>query len=154
MTFPWLSMTELAIFHDQFRSQDSPNFSLEIHFWTISDTMSVTTFRMQIQVKFTIFQDHFRSRNFCTFFTRIHHWTILEITTPLTIFSTRIRDHFLLFHDFSYFCHFPWLFHDFPRPQIFPRLSLTFHDHGKPDCISIRSREHSSGSCQSFLERS
>ena len=65
----------------------------------------------------------------------IHHWTILENTISQTIFWTRIRLEFLLFHDFWYFCYFPWLFHDFPWPQIFPWLSLTFHDCGNPAWI-------------------
>ena len=50
MTFPWLSMTKLVIFHDHFRSQDSCNFSREIHIWTILETtISVTMIWMQIR---------------------------------------------------------------------------------------------------------
>ena len=67
----------------------------------------------------------------------IHHWTILETTISRTIFWTQIRVKFLLFHDFWYFCYFPWLFHDFPWPQIFPWLSLTFHDCGNPGLILL-----------------
>ena len=126
MTSPWLSTTKLAIFHDKFSSQDSPNSSSKIYYWTISDTtMSVTKFRMQIRVKLTIFQDHFRSWNFVNFSREIHEWTILETTIPWTIFWMWIRVIFLLSHDFSYFCHFPWF-------SMTTNFSLTFHDCGNP----------------------
>ena len=61
-----------------------------------------------------------------------HPWTILKNTLSRIIFWKRIRVKILLFHDFWYFCYFPWLFHDFPWPHIFPWLSLTFHDCGNP----------------------
>ena len=70
MTFPWLSMTKIAIFHDHFLGQDSRNFSRKIHFWKILETtLFVTKFWMQIRVKFVIFHDHFRDWDSCKFFT-------------------------------------------------------------------------------------
>ena len=71
MTFPWLSMTKLTIFHDHFRGHDSHNFSREIHFSTISETiLSVTIFWIQIRVNLAIFHDHFRGWDSCKFFPR------------------------------------------------------------------------------------
>ena len=51
----------------------------------------------------------------------IHRWTILKNTISLTIFWTRIRVKFLFFHDFWYFCYFPWL-------SMTTNFSMTFSD--------------------------
>ena len=60
MTFPWLSMTKLAIFHDYFCGQDSGNFSRDIHYWTILETtISLTILWRHLRVVFLLFHDNF-----------------------------------------------------------------------------------------------
>ena len=59
MTFPWLSKTKSAIFHDHFCAQDLRHFSREICYWKILETIiSVTLVWKQIRKKFIIFHDH------------------------------------------------------------------------------------------------
>ena len=121
MTFPWLSMTKLAIFHDHFRGQDSGNFSWEINFWKISETLiSVTIFWMQIRVKLVIFHDHIKGWDSSKFFTSISsldnfgNYDIRDHTSNANRVKFSLLYDFWYFLDFSMTANFSMTFPNFP----------------------------------------